>query len=405
MKIERNLKGKHYGITKFSKLTELGEGRGEFRTEDCKGLQRAEEGKAGEGLDRINMINGMGEKAGGRGLVGLLSLAGRAGFSEQNRLRPSLFFARAGEVLRLRLGEILGGKGVAILAFAQDDRIFKRCVCGAVVFFFASVSLFAQTNAPSLAPPPDGTMQSAATVVTPPSATAPAAPKADTVKTQQVSPTSTTQKDAITTVTTDKTKSYAPVTKPSTMQSDPFSDPLIKQVQERHTKAVNGDTAETKSLTTDLEEWTKEQPNNHLLQVYLGSVYTLDSRDAWPGPGKLTYLRNGGKEMDAAVDADPDNPAVRFVRAINYYSLPTFFGKRQTARDDFQILVKQIEGVIQTPFVLNVETQQAIYYYAGLCYKQLSQTPQAKEAWGRGWKLNPTSALGVKIAAELKNTK
>jgi tetratricopeptide (TPR) repeat protein len=188
-------------------------------------------------------------------------------------------------------------------------------------------------------------------------------------------------------------------------QTDPFDDPFIKQIQARHEKAVNGDTAETKSLTADLEKWTKEQPTNHLLQAYLGSVYTLDSRDAWPGPGKLTYLRNGGKELDAAVGAEPDNPAVRFVRAIDYYSLPTFFGKRQTARDDFNILVKQIEGVIQTPFTLNVETQQAIYYYAGLCYQQLSQRSDAKDAWQRGLKLNPTSPLGVKIEAELAKVK
>jgi len=195
------------------------------------------------------------------------------------------------------------------------------------------------------------------------------------------------------------------VKKPVAAQTDPFSDPLIKQVQARHQKAVDGDTKETKALTADLEKWTKEQPDNHLLQAYLGSVYTLDSRDAWPGPGKLTYLRNGGKELDAAVGAAPDNPAVRFVRAIDYYSLPTFFGKRQTARDDFQILVKQVEGVIQTPYVLNSETQQAIYYYAGLCYKQLSQPADAKDAWTRGLKLNPGSALGLKIAAELKKMK
>jgi hypothetical protein len=188
-------------------------------------------------------------------------------------------------------------------------------------------------------------------------------------------------------------------------QTDPFNDPLIKQIQARVDKAVAGDTKETKSLTTDLEKWTKEQPNNHLLQVYLGSVYTLDSRDAWPGPGKLTYLKNGGKEMDAAVGAEPDNPAVRFVRAINYYELPTFFGKRPTARDDFVVLVKQVEGVIQTPFTLNVETQQAIYYYAGLCYKQLSQPADAKDAWQRGLKLDPASKLGVKIQAELAKMK
>jgi hypothetical protein len=194
----------------------------------------------------------------------------------------------------------------------------------------------------------------------------------------------------------------APVPAPqTTAQVDPFSDPLIKQVQARHEKAVNGDTQETKALTADLEKWTKEQPTNYLLQAYLGSVYTLDSRDAWPGPGKLTYLRNGGKLMDGAVAAAPDNPAVRFVRAIDYYELPFFFGKGKTARDDFQILLKQVNGETKTPYTLNVETQQAIYYYAGLSFKQLSEMPQAKTAWQAGVALAPNSALAVKMNAEL----
>jgi hypothetical protein len=188
---------------------------------------------------------------------------------------------------------------------------------------------------------------------------------------------------------------------PAPVKVDPFSDPLIRQIQARQEKAVNGDTQETKALTADLEKWTKEQPTNYLLEAYLGSVYTLDSRDAWPGPGKLTYLRNGGKLMDGAVAAAPDNPAVRFVRAIDYYELPFFFGKGQTARDDFQILLKQVDGEIKTPYVLNVETQQAIYYYAGLSFKHLSQDSQAKAAWERGLNLAPASDLGVKIAAEL----
>ena len=167
-------------------------------------------------------------------------------------------------------------------------------------------------------------------------------------------------------------------------QRDPFSDPLIKQIQARQEKAVNGDTQETKALTADLEKWTQEQPTNYLLQAYLGSVYTLDSRDAWPGPGKLTYLRKGGKWLDGAVASAPDNPAVRFVRAIDYFELPAIFGKRQTARDDFQILLKQIDGEIKTPYVLNIETQQAIYYYAGLSFYQLSQYPQAKGRLAEG---------------------
>jgi hypothetical protein len=171
----------------------------------------------------------------------------------------------------------------------------------------------------------------------------------------------------------------------ATARIDPFNDPLIRQVQARQEKAVKGDSSETRSLTADLEKWTRQNPDNHLLQAYLGSVYTLDSRDAWPGPGKLTYLKNGGKELDDAVAAAPDNPAVRFVRAIDYYELPWFFGKRQTARDDFATLLKQVDGESQTPYTLSTETQQAICYYAGKSFCQLY----------------PKSDLATKISAEL----
>ena len=190
-----------------------------------------------------------------------------------------------------------------------------------------------------------------------------------------------------------------------TEKVDPFSDPLIKQVQARHERAVNGDTKETKALTTDLEKWVEEQPTNFLLQAYLGSTYTLDSRDAWPGPGKLTYLRKGGQWLDAAVASAPDNPAVRFVRAIDYFELPSIFGKRQTARDDFQVLLKQIDGETKCEYVLNTETQQAIYYYAGLSFQQLSQDKEAKDAWLKGYKLDSKSALGKKIGDQLMKEK
>jgi hypothetical protein len=185
------------------------------------------------------------------------------------------------------------------------------------------------------------------------------------------------------------------------LRPDPFSDPLIKQIVERQRRAVAGDAQETKKLTTDLEKWTREQPDNHLLQAYLGSTYTIDSRDAWPGPGKLTYLRDGGRLLDAAVLADPLNPAVRFVRAIDYFELPAIFGKRQTAREDFEILLRQIDGKAHALYALDADTIQAICYYAGQALRQEGKKPQARDAWQRGFQVDPASELGVKIGAEL----
>ena len=73
--------------------------------------------------------------------------------------------------------------------------------------------------------------------------------------------------------------------------------------------------------------------------------------------------------------ADPLNPAVRFVRAIDYFELPAIFGKRQTARDDFQILLRQIDGTARAVYALNPDTIQAIYYYAGQALASGRQKP------------------------------
>ena len=183
---------------------------------------------------------------------------------------------------------------------------------------------------------------------------------------------------------------------------DPFSDPVIVQVVARHEKAVNGDKKETRTLTADLERWTQDEPQNYLLLAYLGSAYTLDSRDAWPGPGKLAYLRKGGTALDAAVAADPANPAVRFVRALDFYELPAIFGKHRAANDDFHILTQQLEGARPMPYTLNIDTAQAIYYYAGLSDVQFDQQPLARDAWRRGIALAPQSKLGQKMQAALK---
>jgi hypothetical protein len=185
--------------------------------------------------------------------------------------------------------------------------------------------------------------------------------------------------------------------------ADPFSDPLIKQVQGRHEKGVLGDAKEVKALMTDLEKWTKEQPDNTLLLAYLGSTYTLRSRDLFFGPNKYHYLKEGVNTMDAAVEKTPGNTAVRFVRAVNNINLPAFCNRRDVARTDFQVLLKQLTG--PAPPELDLATKQAIYYYAGLSFYQLDNKVDARNAWQHGLELSPTSPLAEKIQAKLSKVK
>jgi hypothetical protein len=192
---------------------------------------------------------------------------------------------------------------------------------------------------------------------------------------------------------------------PPALSPDPFTDPLIVQVVARYQKAWDGDKKEAKALTADLERWMKDEPNNYLLMAYLGSAYALDSRDSWIGPGKLSYLKKGDAALDTAVKSDPTNPAIRLLRAMNYYELPAMFGKHRAAHDDFAYLIEQLRGALPMPYALTNDTRQAIYYYAGLSDIQFSDTAGAKDAWQTGLALAPQSRLGVKTQAELSKLK
>lgn len=180
--------------------------------------------------------------------------------------------------------------------------------------------------------------------------------------------------------------------------SETYSHPLLNQIYEMHSLAESGNEDATRRLVAWLEELTAEQPENGILLVYLGSAYTLASRDAFIGPGKLRYLMSGRDCMDRAVALRPEDPNVRFIRGINNYHLPTIFNRRSIARDDFRTLVDQLS---QNPKCLDPLTSQAIYYYAGLCFAQLEEEKNARNSWQKGLDLKISGPLTAKITQEL----
>ena len=180
--------------------------------------------------------------------------------------------------------------------------------------------------------------------------------------------------------------------------SETYSHPLLNQIHEMHSLAESGNEDATRRLVAWLEELTAEQPENGILLVYLGSAYTLASRDAFIGPGKLRYLMSGRDCMDRAVALRPEDPNVRFIRGINNYHLPTLFNRRSIARDDFRKLVDQLS---QNPKCLDPLTSQAIYYYAGLCFAQLEEEKNARSSWQKGLDLKISGPLTAKITQEL----
>jgi len=180
--------------------------------------------------------------------------------------------------------------------------------------------------------------------------------------------------------------------------SETYSHPRLNQIYEMHSLAEAGNKDATRRLVAWLEELTSEQPDNGILLVYLGSAYTLASRDAFIGPGKLRFLMAGRDCMDRAVTLRPEDADVRFIRAINNYHLPTIFDRRKIAREDFRQLV---DLLAKNPAAVDGLTSLAIYYYAGLCFAQLEEESNARASWEKGLNLKINGPLTAKISDEL----
>ena len=81
-----------------------------------------------------------------------------------------------------------------------------------------------------------------------------------------------------------------------------------------------------------LEQMTGHAPDDQLGRVYLGSAYTLRSRDLGFGKAKLDALRKGIALMDEAAAAAPGDASVQLTRAVTNEALPAFLGRRYVAR-------------------------------------------------------------------------
>ena len=114
------------------------------------------------------------------------------------------------------------------------------------------------------------------------------------------------------------------------------------------------------------EQAVASNPNDSLAKAFLGSACALRAKHGKWGPTKLKYLKRGRKLMEEAVSSSPSDLRVRMVRAMAYSRIPKRFGVRDTAVQDFQMLVP----IAKTGKNLTKSERQAILYNAALTYRE-----------------------------------
>lgn len=139
-----------------------------------------------------------------------------------------------------------------------------------------------------------------------------------------------------------------------------------REINELYRRGLGGDKAAVEQCIAKLEEVLKVQPGNQLARVYLGSAYTLRSRDLGFGPKKLQALKQGVAVMNEAVAAAPGDPKVLLARALTTSALPGILGYKAESRQDFDELVAIAQ---RSPEKFEEGDLQIVYYHAALAAK------------------------------------
>jgi hypothetical protein len=161
-------------------------------------------------------------------------------------------------------------------------------------------------------------------------------------------------------------------------------------------RGLSGDKAAVLECIDKLEAELKANPANQLARVYLGSAYTLESRDLGYGPRKLQTLNHGIALMDEAVAAASDDEKVRLARAMTTQALPFFTAGAASSRKDFELLAAAAE---RTPTKFDEGNLQIIFYNGALAAKTNGKRDRARALLQQAAEHPSDPALATKVKA------
>lgn len=158
-----------------------------------------------------------------------------------------------------------------------------------------------------------------------------------------------------------------------------INDKIFAEAVKLHNLGVDGDKEAVIKVYKLFEKMYEEDPDNHLVAAYYGSVTTLLGRDAIDPAEKFQKALKGNKILDRAVASDPNNHEIRILRGYVSYRLPEmYFHRTATAVEDFNYLVSSYE---QDNSVFSREFYWQLLFDLGAAYKTLGQKQEAESTW------------------------
>lgn len=100
---------------------------------------------------------------------------------------------------------------------------------------------------------------------------------------------------------------------------------------------INGDSCNAEAL---FESVKRDSYNSALLQAYAGSLEAAAAQCVKGAFTKLEYFSRGKKNLEAAIEREPQNPEIRFLRFVTQANAPNFLEYDNIREDKINILEK-----------------------------------------------------------------
>ena len=171
-----------------------------------------------------------------------------------------------------------------------------------------------------------------------------------------------------------------------------------KKVAELYARGLAGEKQAVIDCIAVLQRHLEQVPQDQLARVYLGSAWTLRSRDLPIGFSKISALRKGIRLMDEAAAAAPKDAKILLLRAVTNEALPAFLGRRQTARAQLEELLGIVE---KEPGRLEPADRELLYLNAGRAAAEAGEKDEARQLWERGLTIKADPKLSAEIRAAL----
>lgn len=146
-----------------------------------------------------------------------------------------------------------------------------------------------------------------------------------------------------------------------------------------HDMAVAGNNTTAKAAKEIFEKLLEKNPEDPMLEGYLGSTIALLGRDSLDSNSMFGNAVKGLQMLKSALNKEPDNVKLRLLRAFLYYNLPeVFFHMTEKTRKEFEFLREAYED---DNAVFPAETYYEILYCLGTCYERMYNLEKAKDIW------------------------